>query len=382
MTILLLVLGLLTQAQAGPRPLPFSDKGWDLRGDGTAIGHVDGREALDVRTGFGFRRDVRLEDGTIEFDVKLTDARSFVYLYFRAESDGEREEVYLRPHKSTLPDALQYAPVWQDNSAWQLYHGPGGTAATRFEAGVWTHVKLVVQGRSAAFFVNDMNRPAMVVPRMAREPRAGYIALGGFLPANVAIDGPIARFSNVVIHPGHVPFDFAAALAASDAAKPVPVDSGVIREWAVSQAFAPADTAGTPALPQASTLGTFQTVTADAGGLVPLDRHVRLADGQSVSAAVARVTVRATEAGVRAFDLGFSDVATVFLNGAPVFRGDGRYSFDRPRREGLIGFDNARLYLPLRAGDNDLAIVVTDTFGGWGLMGRFVDAQGIEVRAR
>ena len=123
-------------------------------------------------------------------------------------------------------------------------------------------------------------------------------------------------------------------------------------------------------------------MTADPGGLVPLDRDVRLIEGQSVSAAVARVTVRAAEAGVHTFDLGFSDVATVFLNGAPVFRGDGRYSFDRPRREGLIGFDNARLYLPLRAGDNELAIVITDTFGDWGLMGRFVDANGLIISAR
>ena len=207
MPILLLVLGLVIQTPAGPRPLPFSDKAWALRGDGTAISRVDGRDALDVRTGFGFRRDVRLEDGTIEFDVKLTDARSFVYLYFRAESDGEREEVYLRPHKSMLPDALQYAPVWQDSSAWQLYHGPGGTAATSFDAGVWTRVKLVVQGRSAALFVGDMNRPAMIVPRMAREPRAdrsrGDSPVGGVAGVR-AVRGPRhARASGGGA--GHVP---------------------------------------------------------------------------------------------------------------------------------------------------------------------------------
>ena len=49
----------------------------------------------------------------------------------------------------------------------------------------------------------------------AREPRTGYIALGGFLPANVPVEGPIARFSNVVVRPGHVPFDFAAVLPAA-----------------------------------------------------------------------------------------------------------------------------------------------------------------------
>ncbi|CAN5857920.1 hypothetical protein BH18ACI5_BH18ACI5_22580 [soil metagenome] len=118
------------------------------------------------------------------------------------------------------------------------------------------------------------------------------------------------------------------------------------------------------------------------GPAVQLHRHVKVAEGTRVSAAVARVTVNAARDTVAAFDLGFSDVATVFVNGVPIFTGDASYSFDRLRREGLIGFDQARLYLPLRAGDNQLAIIVTDTFGGWGVMGRFVDAPGLEISAR
>ena len=65
----------------------------------------------------------------------------------------------------------------------------------------------------------------------------------------------------------------------------------------------------------------------------------------------ARVNVNA--AGTYAFELGFSDIATVFLNGRTVFRGDGTFTTDTPRREGLIGYDQARLYLPLAAGDNE-----------------------------
>jgi hypothetical protein len=113
--------------------------------------------------------------------------------------------------------------------------------------------------------------------------------------------------------------------------------------------------------------------------LVQLDRYIRVPADRKVSAALARVRVRAAHAGVYAFDLGFSDIAVVFLNGRPVFRGDGSYSFDRPRREGLIGFDNARLFLPLTAGDNDLAVLVSDTFGGWGLMGRFTNPDGLTI---
>jgi hypothetical protein len=115
---------------------------------------------------------------------------------------------------------------------------------------------------------------------------------------------------------------------------------------------------------------------------VPLHRHLRLPEKASAAAVVARVHVAAARAGVYPFELGFSDIATVFVNGRPVYRGDASYSFDRPRREGLIGFDQATLYLPLNAGDNELAVVVSDSFGGWGLLGRFVSSQGLTVEAR
>ncbi len=127
---------LVTLAQSVPsRPLPF-DKGWDLEGEGTTVVKEDGRDVLQMTTGFAHVRDVKFLDGTIDFEVQVTRRRSFVYVNFRAQSDAEHEEFYLRPHKSELPDAVQYAPVWQGRSAWQLYHGPGGTAAIAFQPDV------------------------------------------------------------------------------------------------------------------------------------------------------------------------------------------------------------------------------------------------------
>src|SRR4051812_44919695 len=116
------VMGVLLQA------LPFAGGGWGLRGD-AALERADDRDTLRVGTGWAFRRDVKLEDGAVDFDVQLSRRRSFVYLCFRMQDEREYEEVYLRPHKSELPDAVQYAPVYQGESAWQLYHGPGRTAA-------------------------------------------------------------------------------------------------------------------------------------------------------------------------------------------------------------------------------------------------------------
>ena len=65
-----------------------------------------------------------------------------------------------------------------------------------------------------------------------------------------------------------------------------------------------------------------------------------------------------------------------------LFSDDDGYSFNFPRRQGLITIDQGTLYLPLTEGDNELVLVVTDVFGGWGVMGRFADGEGLEVFAR
>jgi hypothetical protein len=369
-----LALVFLVAGPAGAAELPFAS-GWELSPKGVGAERVDGRDVLAFETGVATRRDVKLQDGTIEMDVQVSRRRSFVYVTFRMQDDREYEDFYMRPHKSGLPDALQYAPVYQGASAWQLYHGPGATAAVEFEPGAWTHLRLVLQGSRAAVFLGSGPRPVLVA-NLAREPRAGYIALRAFLPPDTPGSGPVARFANVVVRPNEVPFDFSTVPVAI-----VPPSPGIVRQWALSQTI-PATDDPPAALPGAEALGTFRTVDARASGLVELHRYATLPKGSRVAACVARVKVRAAQGGVRAFDLGYSDRATVFVNGRPLYYGDQGYSFDTPRREGLVGFDQARVYLPLEAGENEVAVLVSDGFGGMAVMGRFADPAGLEIEAR
>lgn len=350
-------IALQTQAPSGP--IPF-DAGWQLRGDSARIEAFDGRPTFTAQSGFAFRPDVRLMDGTIDFDVWTTERRSFAYLMFRMQDERTYEDFYLRPHKSNAPDAAQYAPVYQGASAWQLYHGANGTAAVEIPDGRWNHVRVVLRGRQAAFFVNDTLRPAMVIHRLGHEPRPGFIALRGFLPAGVAGSGPIVRFSNVVVRPDHVPYDFLAATSTD-----VP---GVVRSWLIGESFAAPDSALTT-VPAGST-ERMRRVDALPSGLLELHRVVPVPNGMRAPGVVARLVIDADTAGTYPIDLGFSDALTAILNGRPLFRGDDSYDYAN-RRDGLIGLGQARLYLPLRAGPNTLDLIVTDVFGGWGLMARF-----------
>jgi hypothetical protein len=355
------------------RALPFDDPAWELTGPSVRRASGERGAELVVETGVATRRDVSLLNGTIDFDVMLSDRRSFVYVWMRMQSEGEHEEFYLRPHKSNLPDAIQYAPVYQGHSAWQLFHGPGGTAATPFTPGQWTPVRVVLDGSRAALFIGDLTTPAIVVPRLARDPKPGYIAVRGFVPAGTPGSAPAARFANVRVRPDYVPFTFPAPPPSAPAA-----EGTIIGEWSVSRAVVP--TTLTPdTLPTDAQVGPFTTVAASASGLVELHKWVTLPEGSRAAAAVARVTLRADRAITVPLDLGFSDVATVFLSGVPIARRDDRYSFDEPRREGLVGLDQLRVYLPLRAGDNVLSVVVEDSFGGWAVAGRVGNAAGVTI---
>ena len=155
-------------------------------------------------------------------------------------ADRDHEEIYLRPHKSNLPDALQYSAVFRGNSGWQLYHGDGGTAVVDLPQGEWIHVRVVVQGEKAAVFVGDTEAPALVIPRLARGTSGGFVGLRSFLPRGTdATHG--AHFANLEVRPGKVDFDFSTVTE-------TPPAPGTITTWEISDAVAaPEDPE--PALP-------------------------------------------------------------------------------------------------------------------------------------
>ena len=269
----LLALFVLTVAAAPPpaageaaRRLDFGEPEWELAGEGTVIEELDGRTALRLKTGSAVRRDVEFLDGTIELELYVTGYRSFSFLSFRMRSDAEHEELYFRAHKSRLPDAIQYTPVYKGSSQWQLYHDARATAPAPFPPGEWIPIKVVVQGERAAVFVGGAEEPQLLAP-LAREPEAGYLALSSFLPLGTPGDVYVTSFANLVVHPGVVDYEF----PEPEAPEPLP---GVVASWQVSPAFAPADGLMTELPEQVLGGDGWLTVPANSEGLVELERYV------------------------------------------------------------------------------------------------------------
>jgi hypothetical protein len=363
-----MLLSISTSPLAGQQ-LAFTDPQWKLGGD-ARVETFDGRQVLTMENGAAERRDATFQDGTIDVDVMTSRRRSFVYLNFRVQNPGEAEEFYLRPHKAGLPDAVQYAPTFQGQSAWQLYWGARGTASPDIIPNVWQHLRIVLSGKRAAVFLRDTVKPVMVISHLARDPQAGYIALSSLIPQGTPGSGPAVHYADLRVRPGVVTYDFANAPA-----EPAPL-SGAITRWEVGPAFAAPESAVTAILPE--WVSSFRALPIEPDGFVELHRHVPMPKVSRYVGIVARIRVNTASAGVRRLELGFSDRATVFLNGAPIFYRDDSYDFDR-RRDGLISLEQASVFLPLRAGANEVSVVVTDRFGGWAIMGRFPDTTGLRI---
>ena len=108
---------------AGAVALPPDSAHWAFEG-GAEVTEYLGRRCMMLDGGAATVKDLDLRDGVIDMDVATPAPRGFFGIQFRADS-ANAEFVYLRQHKSGLPDAMQYTPVLNTGLNWQLYSGPG-----------------------------------------------------------------------------------------------------------------------------------------------------------------------------------------------------------------------------------------------------------------
>ncbi len=145
-----------------------------------------GEEMLAILTGPDFR------DGTIEIEVAgapragaSADVRGFIGVAFRVQAQGSKGEYfYLRPTNARCDDQLrrnhstQY--VSTPNYPWERLRkeSPGVYESyVDLEPGIWTKMKIVVNGTKAQLYVNGAAQPALVVNDLKLGESHGQIAL-------------------------------------------------------------------------------------------------------------------------------------------------------------------------------------------------------------
>jgi hypothetical protein len=154
-----------------------TDQGVDASTDAESIAIIDGTD---------------FQDGTIEAEIAgmpaanaPADARGFVGIAFRVAGHGEKFECfYLRPTNGRADDqlrrnhSLQYIS-YPDYPWFRLRkENPGQYESyADLEAGMWTKIRIEVQGTKARLYVNGGTQPALIVNDLKLGESRGKIAL-------------------------------------------------------------------------------------------------------------------------------------------------------------------------------------------------------------
>jgi len=366
--VFLLLMGcfaaILSGQEAKGEDIPFVPERWDLA-NAKVVDHL-GRQAL---MGTAFLKNVEFEDGTIESDFFMkAGVRSYPGFLFRVQTPEEYERVYLRPHRAPLyDDAVQYLPAFHGVDSWQLYNGPGLTSRAVIPTERWVHVKLEVLGTQARVFIDNAPQPVLTIGDLKRGKTKGGLGLTTVADGN-------SYFSNFSFRPDN-----------SLAFPPAPLidePPGCVMEWELSRPlkYRQFDFDGYPDL-KALGLTEWTKVRAQTTGVLDIARtYGRL--GTEPDAILARTVIRADTDGPKKFWFGYSDEASLFLNGRLVFYGESSYRSRDTSFLGVLGLFDA-VNLPLKKGENELLVILGESSGGWGLIvqdaGAVHKAPGIEA---
>ena len=349
--------------------LPADSTRWALEGEAKPA-EYQGRKSIYLNGGAAIVKDFEMRDGVVDVDVATPASRGFFGIQFRIANDGANAEwVYLRQHKSGLPDAMQYTPVLNTGLNWQIYNGPGFTGAVDIPKDNWFHLRLEVSGAQAKLFVKDMDKPALVMPDLKSGVQKGqlafYVLTGATYISNFEIhttaDAPWER---------HIPA----------------MPDGTLTKWNISPAYDALQRDLERPLTESETREIkWQEVEAEPPGFVVLYRYLeaphprvsfandfskRLEPQPGMKMIYARTNIESDREQVKKLDLGYSDDVSVFLNGKILYRGRSAQNFRDPGFLGIISADDDAVYLPLKKGSNELLLAVSELGGGWGFVCR------------
>ncbi len=325
-----------------------------------------GRRCLRVSKGLLYARGVDFQNGTIDVDMAPAANGRFLGVAFRVQSEDAYEVIFFRPGASGSTQAIQYTPALLGANAWQIYTGSGYTAAANIPRSQWIHVRIVVAGRVARLFLDNAAEPALVVPDLKLGHARGSIGFWGH--------SGDACFSNLSYTPD------SAAYAPEVIRDFLP---GALTDWQLSEMF-DATERDPATLPDARKL-KWEKVEAENPGMVVINRYRRSPNvlppereerirghARRGNVVFARTTISSDRDQIRKMNFGYSDEVVIHWNGKPIYTGNNALSFRQPGFLGLLDVDSDAVYLPLRQGDNELVLAVTEYFGGWGFICRLV----------
>jgi hypothetical protein len=316
-----------------------------------------------IPSGMASLKDFQFGNGTIEYNVSADNGMGAAFM-FRAASKEDFEMFYLRPSPNCQesPDCVQYAPQTHGTLLWDVFPQYQGPAPVH--SGQWNHVKLVISGKRMNIYVNGAAQPTLKVSRLEGDTDRGGLMLAG-----------PGFFADLTVKPDEVE-----GLPADPEPDDTASDDRFVRHWQLS-AFSKLAEAQAPVyadLPDAS--AKWVPLEAERGGLMDASRIYGLPLPMGQRALVwLKTTIHSTSAQQKHASFGWLREAFVFVNGQLVYADKNLYQPPAARKapDGRLSLENGSLMLPLKAGDNELAVAVVNNFYGWGIKMRLDDVKDL-----
>lgn len=340
----------LSIAQNTTTEIDMIASNWDLPSE-AVFERFDNRETLLLKKGRATIKNQKFSNGTLEVDVYANSIRSFAGITFRKQKES-MEEVYMRLHKSNQVDAIQYTPIFNNESNWQLFREYQGRVS--FKNTGWNTLRIEVNNKSAEVFVND--EKVMSVDHLATANVAGEIGLFALFTN---------RFSNFRFTPKGTTEN-------PETSNDHPIDPNIITQWEITEAklYNGAELRFDDFLKE-----KYTTVTTEESGLLPISKYVKKTSSGNFEQnnedyIIASTTVYSDSSETKLFSFDYSDKIIVYLNGKAIFRGNNAFRAKGIQYMGHMGINVNKLYLPLEKGENKLHCVVIDKANGWGLIAK------------
>lgn len=357
--------------------IPMNATHWEYDSTNTEFTTHRGVSAVKGKDGASFQiflKNQIFTNGTIEFDVELT-GTGFPGINFRMSQDRKNgEHFYVRSFGEVAPfvrTTLQYTAIMDGMSIWDLTDEY--QAGTSIKQEGWNHVKLVINGKQMRAYVNDMGKPALLVPELESWQESGEISLSG----NVI-------YANFEIKPNETE-----GLSPEAGYTSTYNDTRYLRNWEVTEAIdfpfgqdikMPLPRITESDLPDSSTI--WKPIKAETRAMVNLSRDFGLSkENDARRLAWLKTTIHSEKAQERTISLGFSDEVWVFLNGELLYLN--KNYFGTPSQKGFRGratIENTSFKLPLKEGDNEILIGLANYFYGWGLVARLDNMTGVTLK--
>ncbi|MEZ4849817.1 MAG: serine hydrolase [Bacteroidia bacterium] len=292
-----------------------------------------------------------------EFDIAI-DGYCFAGIKFRQKDNDNFETYFLRANETGTPHASQYTPVFNGNSGWQLYTGFNYARTVQIREGEWMHIKIAVFDDWMEVYVDDMDNLALHVFDLKHSPDFGAIGLWTDSPAYFA-NFKVKEVDTYTFFYDRQP-------------KPIP-ETGTITHWEISSPFS----YGSEITNEFADKLNWSKTVCEYNGLVNISREATLSYNENT--VLAKFEVYSDEDQRKELQFGYSDIATIYLNGINLYQGDRTFRSRDASYYGTIGYYET-ITLNLKKGQNTIWFEVTENYGGWGVMAKFKNLHGITLK--